>query len=151
MKSPFDITSDIDRTLTDVPASCSSGKNLLLLLSLRPKKRFFLGCSGSVHRVTSFRQKVDTGYRDSAYLSDAYAVKMEEARCRGWTQLNLQTRLVHVLALDDPHLVVPDADRGQVLEVDGDGAEGERCKRLSETKPGWETIGRPELGPAAAG
>jgi hypothetical protein len=70
------------------------------------------------------------------FLSDAYAVKMEEARCRGWNQLNL---------------VVPDADRGQVLEVDGDGAEGERCERLSEIKPGWETIGRPALGPAAAG
>jgi hypothetical protein len=51
-------------------------------------------------------------------------------------------------------LVVVDelaADRGQVLDVDGDGAEGERCGRLSERKPGWETIGRSALGPAAAG
>jgi hypothetical protein len=68
------------------------GKNLLTG-SFSPKNRFFSACTSSAHRVTSFRRKVDTGYQESAYLSDAFALETEEARCRAGLSLTYKPGL----------------------------------------------------------
>ena len=42
----------------------------------------FLAVVSSVLRVSSFREAVDTGYRDFSYLAALDGVMFEEARCR---------------------------------------------------------------------